>query len=101
MNRKEFSQGMSNREKRHMQAVADWGSDNGCVCCGEPFAHVHHVLEGRTPGRRSSDMLTIPLCEPCHTGSKGIHGTRERWSLRNMDEMKALAATIKGVFYGR
>lgn len=90
---------MSNAAKRHLQRVADWGRDNGCACCNEPFAHLHHVLEGRTPGRRSSDFTVIPLCEPCHTGSQGIHGDRLRWSLRKIDEMKALAAVIEGVFY--
>ncbi len=86
--------------KKHMQRVADWGKENGCVVCGEPYAHLHHVLEGRTPGRKSSDYTVIPVCLECHTGSQGIHGDRLRWSLLKMDELKALAATIEGVFYG-
>jgi hypothetical protein len=45
-------------------------------------------------------MLTIPLCLECHVLKDGIHGTRKRWKLRNIDEMKALAKTLEGVFYG-
>lgn len=91
---------MSNSAKRHLQRVTEYGMEYGCACCGETYAHIHHVLEGRTPGRRSSDWTTVPLCEPCHTGSQGIHGDRMRWSLRKTDEMKALAKTLEGV-YGR
>lgn len=86
--------------KRHMTRVAEYASEHGCACCGQPYAHVHHVMEGRTPGRRSDDWLTIGLCEPCHTGTHGIHGTRQRWSLNKMSEMQALAETYAGI-YGR
>ena len=86
--------------KRHLRRVADYGKDYGCIVCGAPFSHVHHVLEGRTPGRRSDDMLTVPLCLACHTGEHGIHGDRLRWSLAKTDEMKALAQVLKDL-YGR
>lgn len=86
--------------KPHLTRVAEYGQENGCAVCGEPYAHLHHVLEDRTPGRRSSDMLTIPLCLECHVLKDGIHGTRKRWKLRNIDEIKALAKTLEGVFYG-
>lgn len=92
---------MTNSTKKHLQRVAEYGQQNGCVCCGEPFSHLHHILEGRTPGRKSSDFTVIPLCLDCHTGFQGIHGDRLRWSLRKMDELKALAKTIEGVFYGK
>ena len=91
---------MSNSGKRHMQRVADYAMDHGCSVCGEPFAHIHHILEDRTPGRRSDDWLTIGLCWECHEGTHGIHGDRQRWKLRDMSETKALAKTLEGI-YGR
>ena len=81
---------MSNAGKRHLKKVADLGRENGCIVCGEPFAHVHHVMEGRTPGRRSGDFCTIPLCYECHQGTGGIHGTRQRWFLFKASELEAL-----------
>jgi len=89
---------MSNSGKRHMQRVAEYARDNGCAVCGEPFAEVHHMLEDRTPGRRADDWLTMGLCLECHQGTHGIHGTRERWKLRDMSESKALAKTLDGVY---
>lgn len=62
-------------EQRHMGKVAALG----CILCdyygfpGVP-AQVHHILTGRTPGRRCSDWLTIPLCPACHQdGQRSIH----------------------------
>lgn len=91
---------MSNAGKRHMQKVADLGRERGCIVCGGVFSHVHHLLEGRTPGRRSSDMTTIPLCDECHTGTHGIHGTRQRWSMHKASELDALGRTLEAI-YGR
>jgi hypothetical protein len=87
--------------KRHMQRVADHAAETGCCVCGAPFAHLHHVLEGRTPGRKSGDMLVVPLCVECHTGPKGIHGDRLRWSLRKTDELKALNGILADLYGGR
>lgn len=86
------------KSREHMTRVADWGMANGCTCCGQTFAHLHHILEDRTPGRKSSDWLVIPLCYECHQGKDGIHGTRNRWKLRDMSETKALSKTIEGVY---
>lgn len=89
---------MSNAGKRHMQRVADFGQSNGCIVCSQPFAHVHHVMEGRTPGRRSSDFTTIPLCYECHQGADGIHGTKQRWSLHKASELEALGRTLEAIY---
>ncbi len=83
---------------KHMAKVAAYGQICGCVVCGEPYAHVHHLLEGRTPGRKNSDWLTIPLCYECHQGTHGIHGTRQRWGLHKASEMKALAKTLEAIY---
>lgn len=89
---------MSNAGKKHMQRVAEWGMENGCVVCGEPYAHVHHMIEGRTPGRREDDWLTMPLCYECHEGTHGVHGTKQRWAMHKMRENLGLARTLEGIY---
>lgn len=88
---------MSTAGKRHLQKVAEFGQENGCIVCGEPFAHVHHILEGRTPGRKSGDFCVVPVCLECHTGTDGIHGTRKRWSLHKASELEALNRTLEAL----
>lgn len=92
---------MSNAGKRHMGRVADYGRENGCVVCGAPYAHIHHMVEGRTPGLRSDDFLTMPLCEACHVGTHGVHGTKQRLSLHRVSETQALAKTLEALYGGK
>lgn len=89
---------MSAAGKRHLQRVAEYGQAAGCCVCGEPFAHLHHILEGRTPGRKSSDWCVVPVCESCHVGRDGIHGTRQRWNLHKASELEALGRTLEAVY---
>jgi hypothetical protein len=91
---------MSSAGKRHLQRVADYGREAGCIVCGHPFAHLHHILEGRTPGRKSGDWCVVPLCVECHTGTHGIHGTRQRWSLFKAHELEALDRTLEAIYGG-
>jgi len=48
----------------------------GCIACillehGETPAQVHHIREGRIA---RNDFLTLPLCEPHHTGTfQSVH----------------------------
>lgn len=87
---------MSLAEKRHMGRVAELP----CCVCGAVGVHVHHILEGRTPGRKPSGWMTVPVCPPCHTGSQGIHGDRAMWKVMKQDELKALSETLEKL-YGR
>lgn len=80
-----------------MAKVAQLGAEQGCIVCNGVFAHVHHVMEGRTPGRRSGDFCTVPLCFECHEGTHGIHGTRQRWSLHKTSELAALNDTLEAL----
>ena len=70
----------------------------GCAVCGSQPVEVHHVIEGRTGNRRSSDWLTIPLCPECHRGRDGIHGTRQAFNRAKTDEMKCLADTLEKIY---
>ncbi len=42
--------------------------------------------------------LSIALCTSCHTGPLlGLHGQRRMWAIQKMDELAALAVTIRRV----
>lgn len=89
---------MSAKDKAHIGRVKEMP----CALCG---AHgpsdAHHILEGRTPGRKSPDMLVIPLCKDCHQGShNGIHGQRRMWNVMRLSELDCLADTVRKLIYG-
>jgi hypothetical protein len=84
-------------EKRHMNSVAQLA----CCLCGAQPVELHHILEGRTPGRRSPNWLVIPLCPDCHRGNhNGIHGQQAMLHIRKTSELELLANTLERV-YGR
>lgn len=83
------------KAKRHMGRVASLP----CAVCGAQPVEVHHILDGRTPGRRSPDWLTIPLCPDCHRGShNGIHGQRSMWDVMKKTELQCLADTLESLY---
>ncbi|CAJ0778920.1 hypothetical protein LMG7141_00817 [Ralstonia condita] len=72
----------------------------GCILClrlgyGFTPAQIHHVREGEGAGQRASHFLGVPLCEPHHTGPRGIHGNRLALLPLKADEMDLLAWTIE------
>lgn len=79
------------KEKRYLDRVAQLD----CVVCGAHGVHVHHLREGQGMGQRASNFLTAPLCPPCHTGPRGIHGDRSVLRQDKLDEMDLLARTIE------
>ena len=84
-------------ERRHMALVKELP----CAVCGQSGpSDAHHILEGRTPGRKSPDMLVIPLCKSCHQDShNGIHGNRRMWDVMKKTELDCLADTIRRLLY--
>ena len=75
-------------EKKHIERVAALP----CVVCGESGpSEVHEPQQGAW-------WASIALCPQCHRGSDGWHGTRKRWTLRRMDEIKAINETVRGVY---
>lgn len=81
--------------KRHMDRVAQLP----CGLCGTAPVELHHVLEGRTPGRKSPDWLVIPLCRDCHQGSaNGIHGRQAMWKVMRKSELDLLAETLERIY---
>lgn len=86
---------MKSAASKHMGRVAALP----CSVCGSQPVQVHHILVGRTPGRKSPDWLTIPLCPDCHLGShNGIHGMASIWKVMKMTEHDALANTLERLY---
>ena len=76
---------MTRKESAHVERVADLP----CIVCGsESGTEVHEPYQGAW-------FISIPLCVQCHRGQDGWHGTRLRWSLHKMDELKAINETHK------
>lgn len=84
---------MRNADKRHMGRVAELP----CACCGAMGVQVHHLREGQGMAQRASNFLTIPLCEPCHTGPRGIHGDKSIMRTLKLSELDMLANTIEAL----
>lgn len=78
-------------EKRHMDRVADLP----CACCGVRGVQVHHIRDGQGMAQRASNFLTIPLCQPCHTGPRGVHGDKSLMRQLKLSELDMLAWTIE------
>lgn len=86
---------MSAAGKRHMGRVAELP----CCICGAQPVELHHILEGRTPGRRSPDWTVIPTCPDCHRGAiNGIHGQRRMWDVTKKTELQCLADTLEAIY---
>lgn len=79
---------MTERERRHVARVAALP----CVVCGsDEGSEVHEPEQGLW-------FISVPLCPACHRGPEGWHGTRLRWSLRKMDELKAIDQTNRTIY---
>lgn len=87
---------MSEAAKRHIYRVKEMS----CANCGQSGpSDAHHILDGRTPGRKSPDWLVIPLCKDCHQGSRnGIHGMRIMWNVTKKTEAQCLNETLEKLY---
>jgi len=86
---------MSAAGKRHMGRVAALP----CCLCGAYAVQVHHVTEGKTFGARDRlHFCTIPVCESCHTGSKGIHGDKTMLRIAKRSELELLSETLEQIY---
>jgi hypothetical protein len=63
-----------------------------CSVCDAPGpSDAHHVKQHR-------QYTVVALCKDCHTGSRnGLHGQRQMWKLKKMEEVDALNVTIERV----
>lgn len=82
------SKAITAQERRHLLAVKSLP----CSVCDAPGpSDAHHVKQGQ-------HWTCVALCKDCHQGSMmGWHGQRRAWAIRKMDEIDALAVTIRRV----
>jgi len=86
---------MTNSERDHLARVAALG----CIICrwlgfGESPAQVHHVRAGQGMAQRAGHYCAIPLCEPHHTGTHGVHGDKQCLLQLRCSEMDLLDMTL-------
>lgn len=83
---------------RHMARVAGLP----CCLCGAYGVQVHHVTEGKVFGKRDKlHFCTLPVCEFCHTGPKGIHGSKNMLNMTKKSELEHLSETLETIYGGR
>ena len=70
--------------------------DLACSVCDQPGpSEAHHIKQGE-------QYLCVALCPECHRGPfMGLHGQRRAWSIKKMDEIDALAVTVRRLMEGR
>ena len=85
------------KAKRHIGRVKEMP----CAVCGAAGpSDFHHILEGRTPSRRSPDWCGIPLCKDCHQGPmNGIHGGKMMWKVMKVSELDCLNETLEKLYW--
>ena len=77
---------MTAKERRHVGRI----KEQPCAVCETPGpSEAHHIKQGE-------QYLCIPLCPDCHRGPVlGLHGQKRAWMVRKMDELDALAVTLR------
>lgn len=78
-------------EKAHIVKVKELP----CSVCDEAGpSDCHEMKQGQW-------LTSIALCKSCHQGPLlGLHGQARMWKLQKMDELDALAVTLKRIIYG-
>ena len=71
-------------EKRWIELLAE----QPCVVCGDWPVEIHEFEQGNW-------FTAIPACVACHRGPDGWHGTRDRWTLRRVDMLKAINKAVR------
>lgn len=65
------------------------------VCDAGGPSDAHHINQGQ-------HFTVVALCKSCHQGSlMGWHGQKRAWAIKKMDELDALAVTIRRLFEAR
>ncbi|WNO05989.1 hypothetical protein [Rhodoferax mekongensis] len=77
-------------EREHIERVKDLPCS---VCDQHGPSDCHEIKQGQW-------ITSIALCKDCHQGSRnGIHGQRQMWTLKKLDELDALAITLGRLFW--
>lgn len=75
-------------EQAHIERVKELP----CSLCDAPApSDAHEIKQGQW-------FTSVALCRECHMNSLlGLHGQKRAWILRKMDEIDALAITIRRI----
>lgn len=74
------------RESEHIMRVKTLE----CSVCDAPGPSEDHEI------KQGQWFTSVALCESCHRGPvNGLHGNKRMWAVKKMDELDALAVTIK------
>lgn len=66
-----------------------------CSVCDEPGPSEDHEI------KQGQWFTSCALCPSCHRSSfNGLHGQRRMWAIKKMDELDALAVTIRRLMTG-
>lgn len=79
------------KERAHHARVKELA----CSVCDQPGPSESHHIEQRL------QYTCIALCESCHRGYNGWHGTKAFWRIRKMSELDALDVTIRRLLDGK
>ena len=63
------------------KAYLKWVKEQPCILCQAPADDPHHIIATGDGGMgtKACDLLTMPVCRPCHNK---IHDTPEYWELQ-------------------
>ena len=77
---------MTTAERAHVDRIKSLM----CSVCDHPAPSDAHEL------KQGQYYTSVALCIDCHrNGLLGIHGQRRNWAIRKLDELDALAITIR------
>lgn len=61
-----------------------------CSVCDAPGTSEDHEI------KQGQWFTSVALCPSCHRGPMlGLHGERRMWAIKKMDELDALAVTVR------
>jgi hypothetical protein len=83
---------MTREERDHVERVKSLPCS---VCDQGQESEAHEIKQGQW-------FTATALCLDCHRGSvNGLHGQKRMWAIMKMDELDALAVTLRRLLTGK
>ena len=81
---------MTSAERKHVVKVMALPCS---LCDASGPSDAHEIEQGNW-------WCSVALCRSCHTGTNGWHGTKAMWRIKKLNELDALAITLRRLFVG-
>ena len=83
---------MTREERDHVERVKSLS----CSVCDQGHeSEAHEIKQGQW-------YTSVALCADCHRGPvNGVHGQKRMWAVMKMDELDALAVTLRRLLTGK